>query len=163
MLPSTRTRKNKSPEVGMSLEYSRNRKEADGTGAMNKPRQEGWFQITAAEAPSLLYAKDTDVPTPEIDPWWIQASRFLKALQAVLRTIYTELCGSGEEFVMYSRSNGRLLGILAHVEALLLCSMTLPVFENSSHTLFLGPLPLLLPPAFSSSEHHQFLACTLAW
>lgn len=40
---------------------------------MNKPRQEGWFQIMAAEAPSLLYAKDADVPIPEIDPWWVQA------------------------------------------------------------------------------------------
>lgn len=40
-LPSTGTRETKSPEVGMNLEYSRNRKEANETGALNKSRQVG--------------------------------------------------------------------------------------------------------------------------
>lgn len=82
MLPRTRTRKNKSPEVGISLDYSRNRKEADGTGALNKPRQVGWCQITDVGAPSLLYAKHADAraPIPETGPWWVQARIFFKAL-----------------------------------------------------------------------------------
>lgn len=64
---------------------------------------------------------------------------------------------------MNSPGNGKLLGILAHVEALLLCSMTSLGFESSPRMLLLVPVPLLLPPAFSSSEHPQFPACTLVW
>lgn len=131
----------------MSLEYSRNRKKADGTGALNKPRQVGWCQITAAEAPSLQYAKDADAQAliPEIGPCWIQASIFFRALQVILRTTHIEFCRLDEEFGMYSLSNGKLLGILAHVEALLLCSMTPPVFESSPQ--YAAPSPSAPPPS----------------